>query len=491
MVDVFREVRRVLRKDGTLWLNLGDSYAASGERSNNNGTGATTMGTLNKAAGLRLPRVSHGLKPKDLVGIPWRVAFALQADGWYLRSDIIWSKPNPMPESVTDRPTKAHEYVFLLTKSARYYYDADAVREPHESLDHHLRYPNSRYAETGKWGDNGKSGGVEGGMNPAGRNLRSVWTIATAPYPGAHFATFPPKLVEPCVKAGTSERGVCGECGAPWVREVELTPEYAALLDSGWNCRFQVEWDPFCQRVLAKHWPDVPRFGDITTVDWSGVERVDLLAGGFPCQPFSVAGRKKGLADDRWLWPEFAAAIRVLQPHFVLVENVPGLLAGHGGMGNVLGDLADLGYDAEWCVISAADVGAPHLRRRVWIVAYPDSTRSQGLQWRGALGPEGAPSVGSPSDSGASSARNVADTTSGRRQGSGEPFASVHPTTRALGQAIDALDGRFAGEWSVEPDVGRVAHGVPARVDRLRALGNAVVPQVVQVIGEALIRGFD
>jgi DNA (cytosine-5)-methyltransferase 1 len=140
---------------------------------------------------------------------------------------------------------------------------------------------------------------------------------------------------------------------------------------AGWNCRFQVEWDPFCQRVLAKHWPDVPRFGDITTVDWSGVERVDLLAGGFPCQPFSVAGRKKGLADDRWLWPEFAAAIRVLQPHFVLVENVPGLLAGHGGMGNVLGDLADLGYDAEWCVISAADVGAPHLRRRVWIVAYP------------------------------------------------------------------------------------------------------------------------
>jgi DNA modification methylase len=207
MVDVFREVRRVLRKDGTLWLNLGDSYAASGERSNNNGTGATTMGTLNKAAGLRLPRVSHGLKPKDLVGIPWRVAFALQADGWYLRSDIIWSKPNPMPESVTDRPTKAHEYVFLLTKSARYYYDADAVREPHESLDHHLRYPNSRYAETGKWGDNGKSGGVEGGMNPAGRNLRSVWTIATAPYPGAHFATFPRKLVEPCVKAGCPSDG--------------------------------------------------------------------------------------------------------------------------------------------------------------------------------------------------------------------------------------------------------------------------------------------
>jgi hypothetical protein len=217
------------------------------------------MGTLNKAAGLRLPRVSHGLKPKDLVGIPWRVAFALQADGWYLRSDIIWSKPNPMPESVTDRPTKAHEYVFLLTKSARYYYDADAVREPHESLDHHLRYPTRRYAETGKWGDNGKSGGVEGGMNPAGRNLRSVWTIATAPYPGAHFATFPPKLVEPCVKAGTSERGVCGECGAPWVREVELTPEYAALLDSGkaWTTPPAVRY-PDTARQPKTHPTNVP-----------------------------------------------------------------------------------------------------------------------------------------------------------------------------------------------------------------------------------------
>jgi hypothetical protein len=211
----------------------------------------------------------------------------------------------------------------------------------------------------------------------------------------------------------------------------------------------------------------------------------------------SLASRSVSLGAKRGL-PTIVGFGPSLPPPFAYYSrtssswrNVPGLLAGHGGMGNVLGDLADLGYDAEWCVISAADVGAPHLRRRVWIVAYPDSTRSQGLQWRGALGPEGAPSVGSPSDSGASSARNVADTTSGRRQGSGEPFASVHPTTRALGQAIDALDGRFAGEWSVEPDVGRVAHGVPARVDRLRALGNAVVPQVVQVIGEALIRGFD
>jgi DNA modification methylase len=154
------------------------------------------------------------LKGKDLVGIPWRVAFALLADGWYLRSDIIWSKPNPMPESVTDRPTKAHEYLFLLSKSPRYYYDADAVREA--TLDYgdlagyRKRVGNARYHDGNS---DPKGGGFrgEGGFGdnlPAGRNLRSVWTIATAPYPGAHFATFPPKLVEPCIKAGSPEGGV-------------------------------------------------------------------------------------------------------------------------------------------------------------------------------------------------------------------------------------------------------------------------------------------
>jgi site-specific DNA-methyltransferase (adenine-specific) len=169
MVDVFREVRRVLRDDGTLWLNLGDSYAAARSyqvRDNKHTDVGNTMASS----------VPEGLKPKDLVGIPWRVAFALQADGWYLRSDIVWAKPNPMPESVTDRPTKSHEYVFLLAKSARYFFDADAVRET--------------------------------SSDDFGRNIRSVWTIATAPYPGAHFATFPPKLVEPCVKAGCPVGGV-------------------------------------------------------------------------------------------------------------------------------------------------------------------------------------------------------------------------------------------------------------------------------------------
>jgi DNA modification methylase len=213
MVAVFREVRRVLRADGTLWLNLGDSYFGTGKGPTHpTGLHAGGNGGSFPVAGV----YTHDtLKGKDLVGIPWRVAFALQADGWYLRSDIIWSKPNPMPESVTDRPTKAHEYLFLLSKSARYYYDADAVKEP------------AIYAGQTIDMSNAKTNGMADGVNDyrtriarpvtvgPTRNLRSVWTVATQPYPGAHFATFPPKLIEPAIKAGTSERGVCPECGAP------------------------------------------------------------------------------------------------------------------------------------------------------------------------------------------------------------------------------------------------------------------------------------
>jgi DNA modification methylase len=224
MVDVFREVRRVLRNDGTVWLNLGDSYAGgatAGSAAALNGKQGTNRGSHARIG--PAPEIPSGLKPKDLVGIPWRVAFALQADGWYLRSDIIWSKPNPMPESVTDRPTKAHEYLFLLAKSARYFYDADAVREAAEYGRRSNFRGGGAYLDQSQGQDNGTKPGASSttsGSDPsAGRNLRSVWTIATAPYPGAHFATFPPKLVEPCVKAGTSERGVCPDCGAPWARE--------------------------------------------------------------------------------------------------------------------------------------------------------------------------------------------------------------------------------------------------------------------------------
>jgi len=227
LVAVFREVRRVLRDDGTLWLNLGDSYAAHGA-----GHGGKEAAYLDRSA-RKARKAPPGLKPKDLVGIPWRVAFALQADGWWLRSDIIWAKPNPMPESVTDRPTKAHEYVFLLTKSARYWYDADAVREPHTFGSNSAKGDAAGRTKHGRGaapprggaGTLGASSGMKGNCYPsAGRNARTVWTIATQPYPGAHFAVMPPALAERCIKAGTSERGRCAECGEPWNRETERTP---------------------------------------------------------------------------------------------------------------------------------------------------------------------------------------------------------------------------------------------------------------------------
>lgn len=217
VVEIFREVRRVLRDDGSLWLNLGDTYAAN----------RTYQITDNKHVDVgnnRPMAVVNGMKPKDLVGIPWSVAFALRADGWYLRSDIIWSKPNPMPESVEGRPTKAHEYLFLLTKSKSYYYDADAIREPaewaHWGEQTEPKYGGSDSA-SGWIGQRGK--GKET-LIDSGRNKRTVWEIATQPYPEAHFATFPEKLIEPCILAGTSEWGVCPKCGAPWQRIVDSEP---------------------------------------------------------------------------------------------------------------------------------------------------------------------------------------------------------------------------------------------------------------------------
>jgi DNA modification methylase len=217
MVAVFREVWRVLRDDGTLFLNLGDSYNGSGGAGGDYADGGLKEGQP-KYPGRKI----GNLKPKDLVGIPWRLAFALQADGWYLRSDIIWSKPNPMPESVTDRPTKAHEYVFLLTKQARYYYDAEAVREDGSGRIPGNKTPTERRNNGGIEHGAEEHGFFESQQYPANfRNRRTVWTIATQPYSGAHFATFPEALVEPCVKAGTSERGCCPVCGKGWRRVVE------------------------------------------------------------------------------------------------------------------------------------------------------------------------------------------------------------------------------------------------------------------------------
>lgn len=217
MVAVFREVWRVLRDDGTCWINLGDSYASQGgSKAPGQYHHNTGQGQNRQPAGQPARSGVEGIKPKDLVGIPWRVAFALQADGWWLRSEITWCKVNPMPESVTDRCTSATEKIFMLAKSPRYYFDAEAIKEPAAEPE---RERNDRIG-----GSNGHTvRHSEGGMMQASatRNRRNWWPIATDPYPGSHFATFPRKLVEPCILAGTSAMGACPTCGAGWVRVVE------------------------------------------------------------------------------------------------------------------------------------------------------------------------------------------------------------------------------------------------------------------------------
>jgi DNA modification methylase len=230
MTEVFAEVRRVLKPSGTLWLNLGDCYNAgtTAARKPSNGRhgyweAGGSMGDLR----VKVP----GLKVKDLVGMPWRVAFALQSDGWYLRADVIWAKPNPLPESVGDRPTRSHEYLFLLTKSPRYFYDREAVKEPCVSGPSDVRKMTEGLPRIGgkhKYLEDPFSkvsaatniGRLRSVGDPAGRNRRSVWTIATQPYRGAHFATFPERLVDPCIQAGSSSAGSCASCGVPFVRVV-------------------------------------------------------------------------------------------------------------------------------------------------------------------------------------------------------------------------------------------------------------------------------
>jgi DNA modification methylase len=240
MVDVFREVRRVLTDDGTFWLNIGDSYSGSGKGPAGNLGKANNERHLEHKTGGIVPK---GTKPKDLVGIPWMLAFALRADGWYLRQDIIWSKPNPMPESVTDRCTKSHEYIFLLTKSRKYYYDNEAIKEP--SVSNPKTAINARFGGN-KYGDSDdpkhatKSGNI---WKPtATRNKRDVWVIATQPFKGSHFAVMPEKVAETCVLAGCPEEGVVldpffgsGTVGVVALKHnrryigIELNPEYVEI----------------------------------------------------------------------------------------------------------------------------------------------------------------------------------------------------------------------------------------------------------------------
>lgn len=256
---------------------------------------------------------------------------------------------------------------------------------------------------------------------------------------------------------------------------------------AGFQVIWQSEIDPYASKVLAKRWPGVPNLGDVTQIDWSSVERPDVICGGFPCQPVSVAGRRLVQRDERWLWPEFARCVRLLRPRYVVVENVPGILI--RGMGDVLGDLADLGYDAEWAGIPAAAVGAPHIRWRILVVAYTDGP---GLSER--RGPitvrteqpavercrEGVDDPLRPGSAHLSESQAGCGI-NGRRSG-------THPAARDRRGALFARGcPSDSGWWTTEPDVGRVAHGIPSRVDRLRCLGNAVVPQVAEYVGRQLL----
>lgn len=274
MVAVFREVRRVLRKDGTCWVNMGDAYCS--------GTNAPRKATTTEGQDVpaswgdrcQSPRIAADgwLKPKDLCGAPWRLALAMQADGWWLRADCVWGKPNAMPSSVTDRPTTSHEYVFLFSRSSRYYYDDVAVREPsppstttpgrnsRANVDRDREHATRQKRKPEQVG--GTNGQAVRHANPGtadrecGHNLRSVWWIATQPYRGAHFATFPEALVQIPILAGTSEYGCCAECGAPWERVVEKEPV------GDWNARRE-------ERAEVGHNSNAGKKGEDFYRDWT------------------------------------------------------------------------------------------------------------------------------------------------------------------------------------------------------------------------------
>jgi len=246
---------------------------------------------------------------------------------------------------------------------------------------------------------------------------------------------------------------------------------------AGFDCRWQVELDPYARAVLERHWPDVRRHGDIRTWPTPDAEPVDVIVGGFPCQPVSLAGKGLAQADPRWLWPEFRRVVAGLRPCWVCIENVPGLR--RRGLRGVLADLAALGFDAEWTVLSARDVGAQHLRKRIFIAA-SDASRVELREQPGWFGRACRQAEAESRDDGAAWA--LADA-------GGERRASVWAAQAARGLESSLRDLALrhgARPWSAEPDVGRVAHGVPARVDRLRCLGNAVVPQVATVIARAI-----
>lgn len=323
LVEVFRGVRRVLRDDGTLWVNIGDCYAGSGKGTGKAGTIQGKSRTWGDEAGTPTGTFA-GIKAKDMIGIPWMLAFALRADGWYLRSDIIWDKPAPMPESVKDRPTSSHEHLFLLSKSRSYFYDGDAIREPYnEGSAGRYQYSLQNTTPTRRQpGGDAPDGMRIQGMNPLGRGKRDVWRVASVNFTGAHFATFPPKLILPCILAGTSEKGGCPVCGAPWRRVVEVG---GGTIGKGWNnhkddlitghrasndakgghgyYRSMVGWEPTCQCGKEETVPQTvldPFVGSGTTL--LVATRHGRSAIGCELNPTYAADARARIRGDAPLW---------------------------------------------------------------------------------------------------------------------------------------------------------------------------------------------
>ena len=284
---------------------------------------------------------------------------------------------------------------------------------------------------------------------------------------------------------------------------------------AGMTVKWQSEIDPYACKVLKKHWPDTPNLGDIKQIDWSTVEHVDVIAGGYPCQPFSTAGKRQGENDPRHLWPYFRDAISGIRPRFAILENVRGHLS--MGFDRVLADLTEIGYDAEWQIVSAASVGAPHRRERIICVAYPSQQQFNGRGCGHGAGTVGEWSALQESACGSSSdvaypngtprqqqrERKVSESDLGRRSQNsahtnsrqisgrfgGEPAHRGHLSGRD--NYLGGKKGHAGGQWwAIEPDLGRVAYGVPARVDRLRGLGNAVVPQVAEYVGRLIMQSL-
>jgi DNA (cytosine-5)-methyltransferase 1 len=255
---------------------------------------------------------------------------------------------------------------------------------------------------------------------------------------------------------------------------------------AGMQCRWQSEIDPYASRVLAKHWPDIPNLGDVTKIDWRNVERTDVVAGGYPCQPFSTSGRRNGANDPRHLWPMFAECIRVVRPRYALLENVSGHLS--LGFGHVLADLAALGYDCRWDCIPAASVGAPHLRDRVFVIATWRGTLANSdspLSQRGCVSSGGNAQHADSYVGGCKWPSPTADPAEWRRPGPRSTEYSGDPAQSGEREANQPIHDCY---WKTEPGVGRMANGVPCGVDRLRGLGNAVVPQVAEHVARIIIQ---